>query len=88
MQSGTDRPDGDAERFGDVVERKVEVVVEHHYRPMVDGESPEAALELVAIDDRAQALRRRRLIARQRAKVRNPPASTAPLDMAGLAACL
>ena len=28
--------------------------MEHHYRTVVDGKSPEAALELVAIDDRAQ----------------------------------
>ena len=58
MQSGSNRPDGDAEHVGDLVERQVEVVVEDHHCPMVDGKSPEAALELVAIDDRAQVLRR------------------------------
>ena len=31
--------------------------MEDHHRAMVDGQAPEAALELVAIDDRAQALR-------------------------------
>ena len=61
MKSGADRPGGDAERLGDLVERHVEVVVQDHDGAMVDGEPPEAALELVAIDDRAQALRHRRL---------------------------
>ena len=83
MKSGSDRPDGDAERLGDLVERQVEVVVEDHHRAMVDGESPEAALELVAIDDRAQALRHRRLVGRQEAEVRRPAAGPASLGVAG-----
>ena len=52
VESGSDRPGGDAERLGDLVERHVEVVVQDHDGPMVDGEPAEAALELVAIDDR------------------------------------
>jgi hypothetical protein len=35
--------------------------VQDHYRAMVDGQTAEAALELVAIDDRAQAIPDRRL---------------------------
>ena len=31
--------------------------MEHHHRAMVDGKALEAALELVAIDDRGQAIR-------------------------------
>ncbi len=50
---------------------------------MVDGQSPEAALELVAIDDRARAPPRRRLIDRQEAKVRRPVAGPAALGVAG-----
>ena len=83
MESGTDRPGGDAERLGDLVERHVEVVVQDHHRAMVDGEPPEAALELVAIDDRAQALRHRRLVGRQEADVRRPAARPASLGVAG-----
>ena len=37
VQPGSDRPDGDAEHFGDPVERQVEVVVEDHHCPVVDG---------------------------------------------------
>ena len=83
MQTGADRPDGDAERLGDLVERQVQVVVQHHHRAMVDGEPPEAALELVAIDDRAQAIRHRRLVGRQEAEVRRPAARPASLGVAG-----
>ena len=83
MESGTDGPGGDAERLGDLVERHVQVVVEDHHGPMVDGEPPEAALELVAIDDRTQALRHRRLVGRQEADVRRPAAGPASLGVAG-----
>ena len=57
--------------------------MKHHHRAMVDGKSPEAALELVAIDDRAQALARRRLVGRQEAEVRRPVAGPAGLGVAG-----
>ena len=57
MKSRSNRPDRDAERLGDLVERQVEVVVQDHNRAMVDGEPLESALELVAIDDRARAIR-------------------------------
>ena len=56
MESRVGRPDRDAEDLGDPVERQVEVVVQHHHRAMVEGQAAEAALELVAIDDRAQAV--------------------------------
>jgi hypothetical protein len=50
MKSRSGRPGRDAERVGDPVERPVEVVVQDHDRAMVDGESPEATLELVSIE--------------------------------------
>ena len=64
-------------------ERQVEVVVQNHHRSMVDGEPPEAALELVAIDDQAQAIRGHRLIGRQQAEVRRPATSPASLGVTG-----
>src|SRR5688572_30101382 len=83
MQSGSNRPDGDAEHLGDLVERQVEVVMENHHCPMVDGKPPEAALELVAIDDRVQALRNLRQISRKQSDVRRPVAGSASLGVAG-----
>ena len=65
MKTGSNRSGGNAEDLGDLEERQVEVVVEHHHCPMFDGKSPEPTLELVAIDDGAQALRRDRFIERQ-----------------------
>ena len=59
MKSRVGRPDRDADDLGDPVERQIEVVVQDHHRAMVDGQPAEAALELVAIDDRAQAIVRR-----------------------------
>ena len=50
---------------------------------MVDGQAPEAALELVAIDDRARVVRRRRLIGRQETEVGRPAAGPAGLGVAG-----
>jgi len=49
---------------------------------MIEGEPPEAALELVAIDDRAQAIRPVRLVNRQEAEVRRPVASATALGVA------
>ena len=83
MKSRSDRPGRDAERLGDLVERHVEVVVQDHHRTVFDGEPPEAALELVAIDDRAQAIRRHRLIGREEAHVRGPATGSAALGVAG-----
>ena len=54
-QAGPDRPDRHAENFGDLVEGQVEIMVEDHHGAMFNGQSSETALELVAIDDRAQA---------------------------------
>ena len=45
--------------------------------------SPEAALELVAIDDRAQALPHHRLVGRQESDIRRPAARPASLGVAG-----
>src|SRR5262245_64153070 len=50
---------------------------------MFDGKPAEAALELVTIDDLAQALARCRLVSRQEAEVRRGAASPATLGVAG-----
>ena len=83
MKSGSGRPGRDAEDIGDPVERPVEVVVQDHHRTMVDGESTEATLELVAIDDRARRIHLHRLIRGKQAKVRRPGSFPAPFGVAG-----
>ena len=50
---------------------------------MIDGEATEPALELVAIDDRGEAVRTRLLVRRQKAQVRCPAALLATLGVAG-----
>ena len=45
-------------------------MVHDHHRTMIDGEPTEATLELVAIDDRRELVRCRRLVGRQQAEVR------------------
>ena len=45
------RPGRDVEDLGNPFERQVEVVVQDHDRSVIDRQSAEAALELVAIDD-------------------------------------
>jgi hypothetical protein len=54
-----------------------------HYRTVIDGKSPETALELVPIEDRAQAVRHVRLIGRQQSDVRRPVTCPASLGVAG-----
>ena len=57
--------------------------MQHHHRTMVNRESPEAALELVAIDDRAQAIRSHRLVSRQEMEVGRRATYPASLCVAG-----
>src|SRR4029079_12368151 len=83
MKSGSDRSNRNAEGLGDLLERPVEVVVKHHERAMFKGKPAEAALELVAIDDLAQALLHRRLVSRQEAEVRRRTAGPAALGVTG-----
>ena len=56
--------------------------MEDHHRPMIDGQPPEAPLELVAIDDGAQPIRSRRLVSRQETEVGCPAAGPAPFRVA------
>jgi Protein of unknown function (DUF2630) len=58
-------------------------VVQDHYRAMVDGKPPKAALELIPIVDRAHAIRRCRLVSRQQSEVRRPLAGPTSLGIAG-----
>jgi uncharacterized RmlC-like cupin family protein len=83
MESGSDRPGRNTKGLGDLLERPVEVVVKHHHRAMFDGKPAKAALELVAINDLAQALAHRRLVSRQEAEVRRRLAVPATLGVAG-----
>ncbi|KRT64216.1 MAG: hypothetical protein XU10_C0004G0122 [Chloroflexi bacterium CSP1-4] len=48
------RPDPDPKGVGEPVERQVEVAVQDDHRAMIDGEPAAAALELVAVEDRAR----------------------------------
>jgi hypothetical protein len=57
--------------------------VHDHHRTMIDGKPPEAALELVAIDDRARAVRLHRLIPGKQAHIRRQLAGPASLGVAG-----
>ena len=66
------RPDRDTEHLGNPVERQVEVVVQHHHRAMIDGEPPETALELIAVDDGAEPIRRTRLVGGKQVEVGRP----------------
>jgi hypothetical protein len=77
------RPGQNAENLGDPIERQLEVVVQDHHRAMVDGQPAEAALELVAIDDRAQVAVRCRLVDRQQPQVRSPASMLPTLGVAG-----
>ena len=65
VKSGSDGSDGDAEDVGDLVEGEVEVVMEDDHRPVVEGESAEGPLELIAIDDRLELALRGRIDIRQ-----------------------
>ncbi len=57
--------------------------MEHDHRAMVDGEPAEAALELVAIDDRARPIGLHRLVSGKQAHVRRPAAFLSALGVAG-----
>ncbi len=50
-KSGSNGADGNAERLGDVDERKVKVVVQHDDCAVVDRQPPERTLQLVAVSD-------------------------------------
>jgi len=58
-------------------------MVEDHHGAMFDGQALEPALKLVAIDDRAQALRSNRFVNRQEAKVGWPVPLPATFGVAG-----
>ena len=49
MEPGLDRPDGDAERQGDVAERHPEVVVQDDDRPAMVVESPQDLVDQLPI---------------------------------------
>ena len=83
MKSRSSRPEGDAEHLGDLVERLVQVVVEDHHGPVIEGQLPEGAFELVAIDDRADAVGHHRFVNRQQSNVRRPTTGFSALGIAG-----
>jgi hypothetical protein len=76
-------PDRDAEDLGDPVEGKVKVVMEDDYRPMVDRQAAEAALEFVAIDDGPEGVIRRPLVERQKPEIGCPDPVFPALGVAG-----
>ena len=50
---------------------------------MFQGEAAEGALELIAVDDRAQAIDRHRFVNRQQPQIRRPTAGPPALGIAG-----
>ena len=83
MQSRGDSADRDTEQVGNLVQRQVEVVVQHHHRAMIDGKPPEATFQLVAVRDGRDPVPNR-LIGRQQAELRRHPAALpTPLGVAG-----
>ena len=51
MQPGANSPDGDAEDVGDLIVRKVHVVLEDEDRTLLCGEPGEAPFKLIAVID-------------------------------------
>jgi hypothetical protein len=78
------RPDGDVEGLGDPIERHVEVVVQDHHRAMIKGQAAKAALELIAIDDRALVALHGRLVRRHQPEVGRPATLLPTLGIAGV----
>ena len=66
MESGSDGAGGDAEGVGDLVDRQVQVLVQHEHGAVVDRQPAEAALELVPIEDIIERVGNRRLSGRAR----------------------
>ena len=62
---------------------QVQVVVQDHHRSMIQGKTAKGALELVAIDDRTQAIDHHRFVNRQQPQVRRPTTGLAALGIAG-----
>ena len=54
VEPARDRAHADIERLGHVGERQVEQVAQGDDRAVVDREAPEAALELVSVEDREE----------------------------------
>ena len=58
MEPGLDRPDGESQGIGRVHQGQADVVVEHDERPLVRRQMQERPVQLVAIRDRADVVRR------------------------------
>src|SRR5215217_5969416 len=78
------RSDWDLEDPRDLVERLVEVVVEDHDRPMIKRQAPEAALELVAINDPLETGISAFFVDGQHPEVRRPATLLPALRVAGV----
>jgi hypothetical protein len=83
MKSGSNCPDRDVEGLGNLVERQVEVVVQDHHRSVIEGEASKSTVELIAVDDGAQLVRRHRLIGREETDVGRPTSCLAGLRVTG-----
>ncbi len=73
---------GDVEHLADLVRIEAQVVVEHEDRPLLGRQPPEPALDLVAIGERGEVIRRRRSVDRQDPNGRDPGALAARLRIA------
>ena len=79
-QAGTGRAGRDAEGLGDLGRGVPEEVMEHEDRPLLGRETPEPALQQVAIGDRQELVGGGRSVDRQHPPVRGPGEGAAFLE--------
>ena len=77
-------PCRDAEGLGDLGQRQTQVVMQDEDGSLLHWQSPEDALELVAVHDRQQAIRPGRPVDRQDSNVGRPCPATPGLGVAGM----
>ena len=84
MESRFRRTDGDVERIGDLGEREAEEVVMDDDGAVVRREPRQAAVDRVAVGQRARGIGRGTIVIRQQADVRLVTAATPRLVAAGV----
>ena len=82
-QSGSHGARGDAERLGDLLERKSEIVMEDDHRAVVHGELPERPFKLVPVGDRREGVGRFHVIEAEDSEVGRPAPGLPGLGIAG-----
>ena len=82
VEPGLRGPDGDAEALGDLGSGQAEVVVEDEHGPLLEGESPEGSLELVAVVDGQDLSGVLSILDGQEPDIRRPTTATPGLGVA------